>query len=251
MTEDERFAAWLSAVERRAFAELTFPEVRKGLQAISAIYTARRDKLGSGAVFDGRGKRAAFALFYGPLHFLVVRHVLRELGDAALAPAPREIVDLGCGTAVAGAAWSIATGGTATISGVERNDWAQSEAKRTLADLGLRGRIVPGDLAKATLPGNDAALVAAWAINELPDATRAALLPRILAAGARTLILEPIAKSPVPWWTEWADAFEARGGRADEWKWRESLPDPLNKLDRAAHLDHRTLSARTLFLPCH
>ena len=53
----------------------------------------------------GAGKRAAFALFYSPLHFVLTGHVVREL-DAAR-PAPRKILDLGCGTGAAGAAWAI------------------------------------------------------------------------------------------------------------------------------------------------
>jgi len=218
--------------------------VRKGLQALSTIYTEKREKLGTGAALDGRGKRAAFAMFFGPLHFLVVRHVLRELG----AGSPAEIVDLGCGTGVGGAAWAVEAGGRATISGVEKNSWAQGEAKHTFADLGVKGRVHPGDFSRARLPGKDGAVVAAWAVNELSDEARAALLPRLLDCGARVLIVEPIAKSPVPWWSDWAAAFVARGGRADEWKWRESLPETLTKLDRAAHLDHRTLSCRTLWL---
>ena len=73
---------WLAALEKRHYAELTFQEVRKGLQAVSAIYVQKRDKLAGGAVFDGRGKRAAFAIFYGPLHFVAIRAVIRELGAA-------------------------------------------------------------------------------------------------------------------------------------------------------------------------
>ena len=86
----------------------------------------------------------------------------------------------------------------------------------------------------------------------MSDDGRAAILPRLLdagARGARVLVLEPIAKSPVPWWSGWAEAFRGGGGRADEWKWHESLPETLSKLDRAAHLDHRTLSCRTLSHP--
>ena len=57
------------------------------------------------------GKRAAFALFYAPLHFMAVTAVVQALG--ADAPPPASIVDLGCGTGVAGAAWALAAGGSA------------------------------------------------------------------------------------------------------------------------------------------
>ncbi|HKQ60062.1 MAG TPA: hypothetical protein VJS92_02180, partial [Candidatus Polarisedimenticolaceae bacterium] len=40
----------------------------------------------------------------------------------------------------------------------------------------------------------------------------------------------------------------AAGGRADEWRLPAELPEPLRKLDRAAGLDHRELTARSLWL---
>ena len=88
--------AWLADLERRHFAELSFPEVRKGLQALSSLYVERRGRIGAGAAFDGAGKRAAFALFFGPLHFLVVREVVEAVGAAA--PPLARVLDLGCGT---------------------------------------------------------------------------------------------------------------------------------------------------------
>lgn len=238
---------WLAALEKRHYAELTFQEVRKGLQAVSAIYVQKRDKLAEGAVFEGRGKRAAFAIFYGPLHFMAVRAVIRELGAAD--PPPTRIADLGCGTGVAGAAWALEAGGAPAIEGTERHSWASGEARLTFQDLGVKGRTHPGDFTRASLPPKGGAVVAAWAVNELDDAARAALLPKLLACGARVLIAEPIAKSPVPWWGDWVAAFTKAGGRADEWRFPVELPETLAKLDKAAHLDHRVLSLRTLFLP--
>jgi len=38
------------------------------------------------------------------------------------------------------------------------------------------------------------------------------------------------------------------GGRADEWRFRIELPAIVAKLDRAAKLDHRELTARSLWL---
>lgn len=237
---------WLAALERRHYAELTFQEVRKGLQAVSAIYVQKRDRLADGAIFEGRGKRAAFAMFYGPLHFMAIRAAIRELGGAT--PPPSRIADLGCGTGVAGAAWALEAGGTPSIEGTERHSWAQGEARLTFQDLGVKGRTHPGDFAKASLPPKGGAVVAAWAVNELDDAARASLLPRLLGCGARVLIAEPIAKTQVPWWGDWAAAFTGAGGRADEWRFPVDLPETLSKLDKAAKLDHRTLSLRTLWL---
>src|SRR5262245_66504985 len=97
---------WYAALEERHLASLTFPEVRRALQSLSTLYVGKREKIAAGTALDGAGKRAAFALFYGPLHFMTVRAVALALGPAA----PKRIVDLGCGTGVAGAAWASAAG---------------------------------------------------------------------------------------------------------------------------------------------
>jgi hypothetical protein len=68
--------------------------------------------------------------------------------------------------------------------------------------------------------------------------------------GARVLVVEPIAERSVPWWSEVASAFASAGGRADLWRFEVELPEPLATLDHAAGLDHRELTARSLYLPC-
>lgn len=247
MTEGP-FESWVADLERRHLAELSFPEVRKGLQALSSLYVERRERIGSGAAFDGAGKRAAFALFFGPLHFLVVREIVAALG-AAVPPLAR-LLDLGCGTGAAGAAWALAAG--ARIQGVERSGWAASEARETYAVLGLDGRAAAGDLLRERLPGAGAGVLLGWVVNELGDDGRSALLPRLLDAarcGARVLVVEPIAARPVPWWKDWATAFGEAEGRDDLWRFPAKLPPVVALLDRAAGLDHRLLSARSLFLP--
>src|SRR5882672_8691975 len=100
--------AWLSALEARHLADLTFPEVSRSLRALSATYVERRDRLREGAALAGAGKRAAFALFYGPLHYLLVREIVRAIPEAtggAVLSGPPTLIDLGCGTGAAGAAW--------------------------------------------------------------------------------------------------------------------------------------------------
>src|SRR5512135_1759049 len=99
MTGDDRVTTWLAALEARHLADLRFAEVSRALRALSSAYVERRGRLAEGAALEGAGKRAAFALFYGPLHFLLVREVVRALG--ASDPAPARVVDLGCGTGVA------------------------------------------------------------------------------------------------------------------------------------------------------
>ena len=83
MHDDERVAGWLEALERRHLADLTTSEVARALRALSSCYVERRAKLARGGALDGAGKRAAFALFYAPLHFLVVREIVRAIDSAS------------------------------------------------------------------------------------------------------------------------------------------------------------------------
>jgi len=241
--------AWMAALERRHLSRLTFPEVRRALQALSSLYVERRGRLAGGAALEGEGKRAAFALFYGPLHYLTVRETVRALG--AHDPPPARILDLGCGGGAAGAAWAVAAGGGPAVEGVDRSAWAVDEARFTFTTLGLRGSAKRGPLEDARLPGRGGAIVAGYTLNELDDAGRARLQPRLLEAaraGAAVLIVEPIARRSAPWWDDWTRAFVATGGRADEWRFAVRLPDLVERLDRAASLDHRELTARSLFI---
>lgn len=101
------FDAWHAGLRRRFERDLTFAEIRKGVQALSSLYVSRRGVLpGGGVAFDGEGKRAAFALYYAPLHFITTHHVVREIEFDAL-PVGR-LWDLGCGTGAGGAAWGAA-----------------------------------------------------------------------------------------------------------------------------------------------
>ena len=242
------FLAWVDALQRRHRETLTFAEVRKGLQALSSLYVERRQKIAGGAALEGNGKRAAFALYYGPAHFLLVRAIVRAL-DAASAPV-RTIVDLGCGTGAAGAAWALQTG--AAVEGVDRSGWAVDEARWTLARLRVRGTAKKGDLATAVLPAPPAAIVSAFTVNELEETVRARLLAALRDANARgvhVLIVEPLARRALTWWDEWAAVFVAAGGRQDEWRFEAELPSSVAELGRAAGLDARTLGGRSLFAP--
>jgi hypothetical protein len=244
------FGEWIQQLEARQLADLTFPEVARSLRALSSNYVERRGRLAEGAALSGAGKRAAFALFYGPLHFLIVDHVVRALPIAEAHV--KTLVDLGCGTGAGGAAWSAGSRRAPDlVVGVDRNQWALTEAAWTYRQFGLRSRMRQDDAARTPLPRPPAAFLAAFTLNELPDAPRAALLQQLLdrgAAGDRVLILEPLARGIAPWWNEWARRFEAAGGRADEWRTRAELPAIVLKLDRAVRLDHRELTARSMFL---
>jgi hypothetical protein len=62
------------------------------------------------------------------------------------------------------------------------------------------------------------------------------------------LVVEPIARRVNPWWPEWADSFRSAGGREDDWRLRPELPERLALLGRAAGLDVRELTGRSLVL---
>jgi hypothetical protein len=241
------FPAWFAALERRHLEVLEFREVRKALQSLSSLYVERRGRLGTGAALETAGKRAAFALFYGPLHFLLLRSIVRELNAGA--PPPRAILDLGCGTGVAGAAWALECTPPPALEGIDVSGWATGEARWTYGRLGLEGKARRDDLARVALGGRETGVVAAFTVNELDAAARDALRARLLDGDGPVLVVEPLARAVVPWWNEWEAAFRAAGGRADEWRFRAELPPTLKLLDRAAGLDHAQLTARSLFRP--
>jgi hypothetical protein len=241
------FDSFLSAAHDRYLADLTQPELTRALRALSSIYVERRSKLASGDAMGTAGKRAAFALFYGPLHFLTVREIARALKASSKAPA--QVIDLGCGTAAAGAAWALETGGR--IEGYDVSAWAVGEAAWTYRTLGLRGsaRRVPIDRVKLHDTRSD--VIAAYVLNELPEETRARMRGRLFEAarhGHRLVVVEPLARGAAPWWPEWEREALAAGGRADEWRFPVTLPAFLRTLDKGAGLDHRELTARTLAL---
>lgn len=243
------WTAYCEALEARHLADLTFAEAARALRALSSCYVERRSRLSSGAALDGAGKRAAFALFYGPLHALVTSEIVAALHAAT--GRDRTIVDIGCGTGAGGAAWALASAPSPWITGVDRNPWAVREAEWTWRTLGLRGRAVHADVTRGRWPRGRLAIVAAFTINELPADARDAMRGRLLDAardGHRLLVIEPVAGAAAPWWREWVPAFEAVGGRADSWRFRAQLPSIVARLDRAAGLDHRELTARSLYV---
>lgn len=242
------FRQWLAALEARHLADLRVQEVTRALRALSSAYVERRGEKGMRGALDSAGKRAAFALFYAPLHFLVTYLVVRALG--ADRPPPRAILDVGCGTGAAGAAWATAAGGGPLVTGIDRHPWAVAEAKWTYRQLGLRGNARQGDAARPGPLVAGTAAVAGFVLNELSGPARERLESRLLEAGGRgvrVLIIEPIARTVTPWWGAAAPRFEAAGGRADEWRFAVDLPPSLRLLDKAAGLDHRELTARSLY----
>jgi hypothetical protein len=245
------FDEWIGALERRHLANLRLPELTRALRALSSAYVERRHTVGRGGPLDSAGKRAAFALFYAPLHLLTCMHVLRVL-DSTDAPAPAAVLDLGCGTGVAGAAWAIVRGGGVPVTGIDRHPWAVDEARWTYRTLELKGSARQGDLARLPRLPHGSAVIAAYALNELPPDVRARVLEQFIAAGhrgVRVLVLEPIARSIAPWWDQAARMTVDAGGRSDEWRFPVQLPPLLQTLDKASGLDHHELTVRSIWLP--
>ncbi len=240
---------WLAALEARHLANLRVPEVTRALRALSSAYVERRHKVASGSTLDSAGKRAAFALYYAPLHFLATQSVLEAVG--ATAPAPGSILDVGCGTGAAGAAWALAAGGTAPVLGIDRHPWAVDEARWTYRQLRLRGEARQGDAARLQPLRDGTAAVAAYTLNEFPESVRQHVEAQLLEAaarGGRVLIIEPIARTVTPWWDETAARVRRAGGRADEWRFAVSLPPLVLKFAQAAGLGHREIRVRSLFI---
>ena len=174
-----------------------------------------------------------------------VRSIRRAVGPSSARPRRRNHTPVGRGREPDfGRPWSPV--------GRARDPWAVAEANWTYRAFGIGGYAGQGDIDRAPIRGRRGhGILAAFAINEISDETRSALLPRLIDAhqrGAHVLIIEPIAKRLVTWWPLWADAFMRAGGRADEWRFHVDLPERQRQLGRAAGLVPRGLTARSLWM---
>jgi predicted RNA methylase len=238
-----QFSVFLQALEERHLADLRFSEVTRALRALSSAYVERRETaLADHKALDGAGKRAAFAMYYGPIHFLLVQHILQNVG---LVPDPGLVVDLGCGTGVAGAAVATAGSPSLGVLGLDTHPWTLDEARFTYRSFGLRADVRRGHAARTRFPSDTSFVVAAFVVNELKEPDRARLLASIKAMKIRCLIVEPISNRITPWWPEWVAAL---GGRADEWKVRVDVPPLVKRLAKAAGLRPEVLTARSLLV---
>ena len=227
----------------------------RALRALSSTYVERRQKLAEGAALSGAGKRAAFALFYGPLHYLLLdahrrtaagrdRERRDDRSISAAARARRVRRGRACRPARRGdregaPRWSASIG----IRGRSR------EAAATYRAFGIPATVRQGDIASVALPKGPASILAAFTMNELADAERDALLARLVeraGRGDRVLIVEPLAGFVARWWNRWRDTFEAAGGRADEWRLRtRAAADRRQARSRRrpqSPRDHRTIA---------
>jgi hypothetical protein len=247
------FSAFLEDLEQRHLADLRFSEVTRALRALSSAYVERRESALAGhKALDGAGKRAAFALYYGPLHFLLVQHIVREIGATF---DPGTCVDLGCGTGVAGAAVATSTAPPLRVLGFDTHPWTLDEARFTYKAFGLHHDVRRAHAAKTHFPADTSVIVAAFVVNELNEKDRAALFHQLFSGsripGPRSrhvLIVEPISQRISPWWEQWAAKFLTMGGRADVWKARVDTPPIVTRLAKASGLRPEMLTARSLFL---
>jgi len=242
------FQLFLGSLEARHLADLRFSEVTRALRALSSAYVERRDTVVTEhRTLDGAGKRAAFALYYSPIHFVLVQQILAEVGAPAR---PGLVLDLGCGTGVAGAAVATTTTPPSRVLGIDTHPWALEEARFTYRALGLTGDVRRGYVARTRIPPDTSFVVAAFVVNELNEIDRRALLESLRAAvqrGTSVLIVEPISLRISPWWHEWAEAFAQMGGRADQWRFKYDPPLIVKRLARASGLRPESLTARSLF----
>jgi hypothetical protein len=243
------FESWLAAIEARHLANLTFAEVVRALRALSSTYVERRARLSGRGSLDSDGKRAAFALYYGPVHWLLVQAITQQIRGAT-DPA-RRLLDLGCGSGAAGAAWATAMTIPPALSGLDVHPWATEESAFTYRQCGLDADARRGHAERSRWPRADAVL-SAFLANELSERDRDALLARLLDAvrdGARVLVVEPLSTRVAPWWPAWADAAARAGGRADEWRFDVPLPAIVTRLAEAAGLRPHGVAGRSVWLP--
>ncbi|RYF04484.1 MAG: hypothetical protein EOO40_11175 [Deltaproteobacteria bacterium] len=159
---DAAFGRLFDALHSRYTCELRLPEIRRALQALSTIYVQRRDKLAAGQALHSAGKRAAFALYYGPLHLLCLRGILSQL------PLPhcRRLVDVGCGTGAASLAYLQQLGAPAELWGIDTNAWVRREAANAWRLCGAQGGFMQGRALHQMLGPKDTALcVPSWSTS--------------------------------------------------------------------------------------
>jgi SAM-dependent methyltransferase len=250
MTSADPRDRYLEALSSRHLRDLKFSEVTRALRSLSVGYVQKREERGLARALDGRGKRAAFALYYGARHFLAADALIRDFNLGFAGTGRRTtVLDLGCGTGVCGAAWALRSAPKAHVVGADRSSFALHEARWTYGALRIHGdtrRSIAEGLQAVRQPDG---VVMGWTLNELDSAHRAdigkALLPWV-ARGTRLLIVEPVSARVSPWWAEWTAPFEGHGCSAHETKLKITLPPKIALLARSAGLGLDPLVLRVL-----
>jgi len=245
----DRTVRYLDALVDRHLKDLKFSEVTRALRALSAGYVEKREEGGLARALDGRGKRAAFALYYGATHFLATEALVRELGLGFEAIGRATILDLGCGTGVCGAAWALAIIGPTHVVGADRSSFALHEARWTYQTLRLKGetsRSITETLDSIRRPEG---IVIGWTLNELDDEKRALIADRVrpwVLKGTRLLVIEPVSKRVTPWWEDWTTRLPKESCSILEKRLRLDLPPKVALLARSAGLGADATVVRVL-----
>lgn len=212
-------------------------------------YVERRENGGLQRALEGRGKRAAFALYYGATHFLATQALVREFALGFQGPAPARILDLGCGTGVCGAAWALMSRVPPRIVGADRSSFALHEARWTYGRLRLQAetrRSITETLLAIPRPEG---IVAGWAFNEMDDAMRDLIAERIVpwvAKGSRLLVIEPVSGRVAPWWDQWTARFPPPQTAVTGRKIPLDLPPQIALLAKSAGLSRDPMALRVL-----
>ena len=153
------------------------PELTRALRALSSIYVERRSSSRRGDAIGTAGKRAAFALFYGPLHFSPstgrARSVARRLTAASGASTSRS-VDLGCGTGAAGGGVGARATGARRVEGYDINAWAARRGGMDLPDASACAarHVACRSIGSSCTTRARPIMIVAYVLNELPGDTR-------------------------------------------------------------------------------
>lgn len=244
-----RAARYPDALLERHLKDLKFGEVTRALRALSAGYVEKREEGGLARALDGRGKRAAFALYYGALHFLATDALVRELGLGFSGSGRPLILDLGCGTGVCSAAWALGSADPVSVVAVDRSSFALHEARWTYQTLRIKAetrRSITETLDEIRRPDG---VVVGWTLNEMDDENRDRLAARLapwVAKGSRLLVIEPVSKRVSPWWDEWVERFPKGLCSVIEKKLRLELPAKIALLARSAGLGTEAMTVRAL-----
>ena len=209
-----------------------------------------------GAALSGAGKRAAFALFYGPLHYLLMPHIVEQLPGATAERRHagrsrlrhRRVgrgVGRACGPAADANRQRPARRRDRSPSVGDRRSGRDLSRVRTSGDRppGRTSRARPAERAGVDPRGVHAERAGRCGSRRAARAAGRARGPRRSRADRRAArrirraLVESLARR-----------FEAAGGRADEWRLRTELPPIVAKLDRAAGLNHREITGRSLWL---
>ena len=253
------FEKWFQDKQAAILRQMTFKELRKGVQAVSSLYVERRNKLSkTSRICDGIAKRAAFGFYYGTLHFLVVRKIVEAL--PMLKKPARSVLDLGCGTGMAGVAFCA---GMTTekiyrqVIGIDQSADYLREAQHNYRVFEkayqFRGSVKKSNIEKAPLPESGDTILISFCVNELTPTRQNEMCQELLKKAHQNktvLIVEPLAERLTPFWTSWKDAFLKVGGRCDTWRFQRNnyVPDFLQELSLAAGLGDEELLAKSLFL---